>query len=482
MCRTVRETWENMFAWLMRRMAWSGLLTGWDSRRKPFLTFAVGVRARLSMPAWWTSLDVWFAHGNSQYMDIWWQMYYTCDKCVVVVRETWENMFAWLMRRMAWSGLLTGWDSRRTPFLTFAVGVRARLSMPAWWTSLDVWFAHGNSQYMDIWWQMYYTCDKCVVVVRETWGNMFAWLMRRMAWSGLLTGWDSRRKPFLTFAVGVWARLSMPAWWTSLDVWFEHGNSQYMDIWWQMYYKCDKCVVVVRETWENMFAWLMRRMAWSGLLTGWDSRRKPFLTFAVGVRARLSMPAWWTSLDVWFAHGNSQYMDIWWQMYYTCDKCVVVVRETWENMFAWLMRRMAWSGLLAGWDSRRKPFLTFAVGVRARLSMPAWWTSLDVWFAHGNGQYMDIWWQMYDTCDKCVVVVRETWENMFAWLMRCMAWSGLLTGWDSRRKPFLTFAVGVRARLSMPAWWTSLDVWFAHGNGQYMDIWWIMMTSVWQMW
>ena len=397
-----------------------------------------------------------------------------CDKSVVAGRETWENMFAWLMRRMAWSGLLTGWDSRRKPFLTFAVGVRARLSMPAWWTSLDVWFAHGSGQYMDIWWQMYYTCDKCVVVVRETWENMFAWLIRCMAWSGLLTGWDSRRKPFLTFAVGVRARLSMPAWWTSLDVWFAHGNGQYMDIWWQMYYTCDKSVVVARETWENMFAWLMRRMAWSGLLTGWDSRRKPFLTFAVGVRARLSMLAWWTSLDVWFAHGNSQYMDIWWQMYYTCDKCVVVVRETWENMFAWLMRRMAWSGLLTGWDSRRKPFLTFAVGVRARLSMPAWWTSLDVWFAHGNGQYMDLWWQMYDTCDKSVVAGRETWENMFAWLMCRMAWSGLLTGWDSRRKPFLTFAVGVRARLSMPAWWTSLDVWFAHGSSQYMDIWWQM--------
>ena len=168
-----------------------------------------------------------------------------------------------------------------------------------------------------------------------------------------------------------------------------------MDIWWQRYDTCDKCVVAGRETWENMFAWLIRCMTWSALLTGWDSRRKPFLTFAVGVRARLSMPAWWTSLDVWFAPGSGQYMDIWWQMYYTCDKCVEAGRETWENMFAWLMRRMAWSALLTGWDSRRKPFLTFAVGVRARLSMPAWWTSLDVWYAHGSSQYMDIWWQMY---------------------------------------------------------------------------------------
>ena len=410
----VRATSENMFAWLMRGMAWSGLLTGWDSRRKPFLTFAVGVRARLSMSAWWTSLDVWFANGNGQYMDIWWHMMTKYDKCVVVVRATWENIFAWLMRGMAWSGLLTGWDSRRKPFLTFAVGVRARLSMPAWWTSLDVWFANGNGQYMDIWWHMMTKYDKCLVVVRETWQNIFAWLMRGMAWSGLLTGWDSRRKPFLTFAVGVRARLSMPAWWTSLDVWFANGNGQYMDIWWHMMTKYDKCLVVVRATWENIFAWLMRGMAWSGLLRGWDSRRKPFLTFAVGVRARLSMPAWWTSLDVWFANGNGQYMDIWWHMMTKYDKCLVVVRATWENIFAWLMRDMAWSGLLTGWDSRRKPFLTFAVGVRARLSMPAWWTSLDVWCANGNGQYMDIWWHIMTKYDKCVVVVRVTWENMFA--------------------------------------------------------------------
>ena len=324
----------------------NGLLTWWDSKRKPFLTFAVGVRARLSMPAWRTSLDVWFA---------------SCGVASIA-----------LIRCLAWqhrSDLLTWWDSKRKPFLTFAVGVRARLSMPAWRTSLDVWFA--------------------------SWGVASIALIHCLAWqhrSDLLAWWDSKRKPFLTFAVGVRARLSMPAWRTSLDVWFA---------------SCGVASIA-----------LIRCLAWqhrSDLLTWWDSKRKPFLTFAVGVRARLSMPAWRTSLDVWFA---------------SCGVASIAL----IHCLAWQHR----SDLLSWWDSKRKPFLTFAVGVRARLSMPAWRTSLDVWFA---------------SCGVASIA-----------LIHCLAWqhrSDLLTWWDSKRKPFLTFAVGVRARLSMPTWRTSLDVWFA---------------------
>ena len=141
-------------------------------------------------------------------------------------------------------------------------------------------------------------------------------------------------------------------------------------------------------------------------LTGRDLGYEPFLRFAVGVRAGLS-------------HG-SRLRDL-----LRCLNSQEVAGRT---------LACEWSAAcevvlgLTGRDLRYEPFLTFAVGVRAGLS-------------HGS---------------RVRDLLRCLNSQEVAWRTLACEWSSAacevvlgLTGRDLRYEPFLTFAVGVRAGLSL---------------------------------
>ena len=177
----------------------------------------------------------------------------------------------------------------------------------------------------------------------------------------------------------------------------------------------------------------------------------------------------------------------------------LILRQEWPIfylrpcLFGWLdMWCCLECVLITGWDWRRKTVSHIRSGCPSKAAMPAWWTSLDVWFCEKSGQFStwdhvclvdltcgaawSVCWLQDETgdvnrfshsqwvseqgCNACMMdllrclILRQEWPIfylrpcLFGWLdMWCCLECVLITGWDWRRKPFLTFAVGVRARL-----------------------------------